>query len=93
MSTSVQRTVSPFIAFCNANRDEIKSAHPNAQPGYVAMLLTNRWKEMNESARVSYAKPPLVDIQQTQDEPVLRRSARLRNKRLGLNFWGFKLKK
>jgi hypothetical protein len=86
-------TVSPFIAFCKANRDEVKAANPNANFGDIAKILTSLWKEMIESEKVAYVEPRRVQVVATApaSEPELRRSARLRNKRLGLNFWGCKI--
>jgi hypothetical protein len=91
----MSRPISPFIAFCKANRDEVKAANPNANFGDIAKILTTLWKEkcayveprhdyvLRERAPASAPAPA--------NEPELRRSARLRNKRLGLNFWGCKI--
>ncbi|NBO25005.1 MAG: hypothetical protein EBU93_07235 [Chlamydiae bacterium] len=83
-------STSPFIKFCQEKRDEVKAANPNANFGDVGMILASLWKEMNQIERKMRVEPR---SQVTEAESGLRRSARLRNKRLGLNFWGFKLKK
>jgi len=93
--------MSGYIAFCIANREEVKAANPSAEFGDMGCLLRTRWNGLSESEKAMYDKPPVKvqndqNIEPTQDnEPdqVLRRSSRLRNKRLGLNFWGLKEKK
>ena len=84
------RAVSPFIAFCYANRDDVKAANPKANFGDIARILMNLWKEMNNEERVPTHDYSLRE-RAPKNEPELRRSARLRNKRLGLNFWGCKI--
>ena len=90
-----------YLAFCVANREEVKAANPSAEVGDMGRLLRTRCNMLSESEKAMYDKPR-VEIQMdlnnepTQDnEPnqVLRRSSRLRNKRLGLNFWGLKEKR
>lgn len=84
--------VSPFIAFCKANRDEIKAANPTAELGDMGGLLSAAWKELSKSEKASYAvNHKNCALATSQCEPGLRRSSRLRNKRLGLDFWGIKL--
>jgi hypothetical protein len=86
------RSVSPFIAFCKAKRDYIKEANPNAELGDVGRLLSAAWKELSDSEKALYAvnhKNYAVEI--SKCESGLRRSSRLRNKRLGIDFWGIKL--
>jgi len=85
------RPVSPFIAFCKAKRDEVKAANPKAEVGDMGRLLSARWKELSESEKAVYSFPRSVS--KNESEPVLRRSARLRNKSLGLDFWGLKINK
>lgn len=86
----MSRPVSPFIAFCHANREEVKAANPKANFGDIAQILTTLWKE-----KVAYVEPRSVQVvapaPAPANEPELRRSARLRNKRIGLNFWGCKI--
>jgi hypothetical protein len=84
-----RQTVSPFIEFCKANREEVKAANPTANFGDMGRLLKVRWDELNEAKKSAYQ----VKKPDTSDEPGLRRSSRLRNQRLGLDFWGLKLKK
>jgi len=88
-----QRTVSPFIAFCEAKRDEVKAANPTAAFGDTARILSTLWKEMSESEKAVYADPrPLLQRDpESTSEPVLRRSSRLRNKARGVNFFGVKI--
>ena len=83
-------STNPFIKFCQEKRDEVKAANPNANFGDIGMILASLWKEMNQIERT-----PRVESrsQVTEADPGLRRSARVRNKRLGLNFWGLTLKK
>jgi uncharacterized protein (DUF2237 family) len=85
-----KRAVSPFIAFCNAKRDDFKAANPNADFCDISVLLAIRWKEMSNSERKSYVEKRATH--ETVAEPELRRSSRLRNNRLGLDFWGLKMK-
>jgi hypothetical protein len=90
------RPVSPFIAFCNSRRDEVKAANPNAEFGKIGMLLSTLWKNMSQSEKDAYAQPrkaPEPVPAPVQNEPELRRSSRVRNKNLGLNFWGNKINK
>jgi len=96
MSTST-RQMSPYIAFCYAKRDEVKAANPDASFGDMGRLLAALWKEQNENKKAMYTEPRTDTTREcvvaTSNEPELRRSSRLRNKRLGLNFWGLKEKK
>jgi hypothetical protein len=86
------RTVSPFIAFCKAKRDEIKAANPTSELGDMGRLLSAAWKELSESEKAVYAvNHKNYAVATSQCEYGLRRSNRLRNKRLGLDFWGTKL--
>jgi HMG (high mobility group) box len=90
------RAVSPFIVFCNSRRAELKAANPGANYGEIAMVLSLLWKSMSQSEKDAYAQPrkaPESVPVPAQTEPELRRSSRLRNKNLGLNFWGLKIKK
>jgi len=99
MSAST-RSTSPFIVFCKENRDAVKAANPTASFGDTAKLLSNIWKDMKRSEQEAYSESRNVNLGEsrtqvnvpTSDQP-LRRSSRLRNKRLGLDFWGLKLKK
>jgi hypothetical protein len=87
------RSVYPFIAFCKAKRDYIKEANPTAELGDMGRLLSAAWKELSDSEKELYAvNHKNYAVESSQCESGLRRSARLRNKRLGLNFWGLKLK-
>jgi hypothetical protein len=87
------RSVSPFIAFCKAKRDYIKAANPTAELGDMGRLLSAAWKEVSDSEKELYAvNHKNYAVESSQCESGLRRSSRLRNKRLGLNFWGLKLK-
>jgi hypothetical protein len=83
------RPVSPFIAFCLARRSELQAANPNANYGEIGMVLTALWKSKTQSEKDAYAQPSSAPA----PVPELRRSGRLRNKRLGLNFWGSKINK
>jgi hypothetical protein len=88
------RAVSPFIVFCNSRRDEVKAANPNAAVGDIARLLAELWKNTQRSEKEAYEKPRKApEPVPAQNEPELRRSSRLRNKNLGLNFWGNKINK
>lgn len=70
-------TGSAYIAFCKAKRHEVNEA----KFGDKGKILRALWNKMSDSEKAIYTK-----------EPVLRRSSRLRNKQLGLNFWGNKIK-
>lgn len=83
-------STNPFIKFCQEKREEVKAANPNANFGDIGMILASLWKEMNQIEKTTRVEPRR---QVTEPDSGLRRSARLRNKRLGLNFWGLKLKK
>lgn len=80
---------SPFIEFCFANRDAVKAANPKAGFGEIGKLLSALWIEQKKAV---YSEPRTkVNFQVAESEPELRRSARLRNKQLGVDFWGRKL--
>ena len=83
----MSRPVSPFITFCYAKRDEVKAANPNAEFGEIARILSSLWKE-----KTAYVEPRRVQLVASVNEPGLRRSSRLRNKNLGLDFWGLRVK-
>ena len=92
INTMNLRSISPFIAFCKAKREEVKAANPTAELGDMGRLLAARWKKMTEIEKAVYSTPRRVYVAAKQEpEPALRRSSRLRNKRLGLNFWGLKV--
>jgi len=86
--------MTPFIAFCYAKRDEVRAANPMARFGDMSRLLSARWKELSESEKSAYAVPRNSHKNDgfviSNEDSGLRRSSRLRNKRLGLNFWGLK---
>ena len=84
-------STNPFIKFCHEKRDEVKAANPNANPGDVARILSSLWKETKQIETPVYVEPHTT--RSSSPEAGLRRSSRLRNKRLGLDFWGLKLKK
>ena len=85
-------TTSPYISFCNAKRAEVKAANQNAEFGDMGRLLRNLWNELSESEKSVYGTHHKNNAAITSYcEPGLRRSKRLRNKRLGLNFWGTKI--
>ena len=97
MTQPTFKTESPFIAFCNANREQVKTANPTAEFGDVGRLLSVAWKQLNESEKELYSNTQKNNGDTmtliAHDSPNvlgLRRSNRLRNKRLGLNFWGSK---
>jgi hypothetical protein len=83
------RTVSPFIAFCHAKREEVKAANPRANMGRMLAAL---WKNMSESERMAYSnqRKSTRIANQPENQQEVRRSSRLRNKSLGLDFWGLK---
>jgi len=85
-----ERLMTPFIAFCYAKRDEVRAANPMARFGDMSRLLSARWKELSESEKSAYAVPRHDGFVISNEDSGLRRSSRLRNKRLGLNFWGLK---
>jgi hypothetical protein len=76
---------SAYIAFCKENRDEVKAVNPAAAFGDMGRLLRDRWNNMSESEKETYAS-----MKNNSSDAGLRRSSRLRNKRLGVNFWGIK---
>jgi hypothetical protein len=58
----------------------------------MGKLLRNLWNKLSESEKSSYEAPHKNNAVATSYcEPGLRRSSRLRNKRLGLDFWGLKI--
>jgi HMG (high mobility group) box len=89
-------TVSPFIAFCKANRDEVKAANPTSEFGEMGRLLWSLWNQLSDSEKAVYSEPRGsrdTSGNQVHTPPIeagIRRSSRLRNKRLGLDFWGLK---
>jgi hypothetical protein len=90
-------SLSAYIAFCEANRDDVK-AIPRIKSGDIDPFLKSMWKHMEESERAVYRNPNRIRSSTLKirsstptNELGLRRSGRLRNKRLGLNFWGVKL--
>ena len=87
-----------FIDFCNANRHTVKKSNPTATWVESQMVLENVWKGMSESEKSVYYETEdnaliLSCFWKEKNESELRRSSRLRNKRLGLNFWGLKINK
>jgi hypothetical protein len=51
------RPISPFIAFCDAHRDKVKAANPNAAFGETSRLLTQLWNELSDSEKAAYRNP------------------------------------
>lgn len=45
----IESPVSPFIAFCHANRDAVKAANPTADFGETGKILADMWKETKRS--------------------------------------------
>ena len=83
---------SPFIEFCYANRDAIKAENPTAKFGEIGKLLSARWIELKSAEKAICSEPHnTTSFAVVENEPELRRSSRLRNKRLGRDFWGLKL--
>ena len=80
---------SPFIEFCYANRDAIKAENPTAKFGEIGKLLSARWIEQKKAVYSDAPNPIRVEV--AEQEPELRRSSHLRNKQLGVDFWGRKL--
>ena len=91
------RAVSPFIVFCMSKRGELQAANPKAEFGEIGVKLAVLWKSMSQSERDEYAdkwrgqQNDVVASRTRSSEPELRRSSRLRNKRLGINFCGRKM--
>ena len=48
-SQPIKSPVSPFIAFCHANRDAVKAANPTADFGETGKILADMWKETKRS--------------------------------------------
>jgi HMG (high mobility group) box len=95
MSAYAKRPMSPFVAFCYANRDDVKAANPTANFGDLGRLLADLWKKTRDGEKALCVDHCLRDASRNQvaapqNDLGLRRSARLRNKRLGLDFWGLK---
>ena len=86
-------SASHFIKFCYEKRDEVKAANPKATIEDIARILSSLWKEMNQIDRTVYVEPSRASTRLSPPDTGLLRSSRLRNKRLGLDFWGLKLKK
>jgi hypothetical protein len=92
MSVSTRSSVSPFIAFCKANSVELRTANPTAKIGDIGGLMWDRWSKLSEVEKAVY-RPAIRSRESVPpSEPTLRHSARLRNKQLGLDFWGLKKK-
>ena len=70
-----------YLAFCVANREEVKAANPAAEFGDMGRLLRTRWNMLSESEKAMYDKPR-VTIQMDLPDQGVRQSSRLRNKRL-----------
>jgi len=88
MSSYVKRPMSPYIAFCHARRDELRAANPTANFGDIAKILAALWKSKTQSERDAYANvaqtaADKMVTRESTNEPVLRRSSRLRNQQLG----------
>ena len=80
---------SPYIEFCYANRDAVRAENPTAVCGEMGKLLYARWIEQKKAV---YSEPRnTVCFAVVENEQELRRSSRLRNKRLGRDFSGRKL--
>lgn len=82
--------MSAYIAFCTANRDAFKASNPRAELGDMGRLLRAHWNGLSEREKAIYAEPGIKISFTNEREQDLRRSSRLRNKRLGLDFWGIK---
>jgi hypothetical protein len=80
---------SPFIEFCIANRDAVKAENPTAGFGEMGKLLYARWMGPTSAKKAVYSDA--TNPVRVEQDPYLRRSSRLRNKRLGLDFWGLKV--
>jgi hypothetical protein len=86
------RQPSPFIVFCHANRAAVRAANPSAKFGDMGKLLADLWKGLSAAEKGAYdntnTKPirPRSPSPDTPTVPGLRRSARLRNQRLGRKF-------
>jgi hypothetical protein len=50
----VKRAPSPYIIFCNENRDKIKSANPTATFGQLGKLCSEAWAKLNEAGKKPY---------------------------------------
>lgn len=97
MSGCNNTTHSAYISFCKAKLDEVKAANPTVAVGFTSPILFRLWNELSESEKSAYGDPHSSNKHnsnknnESESEPSLRRSSRLRNKRLGLNFWGTKI--
>jgi hypothetical protein len=56
LSQPIKSPVSPFIAFCHANRDAVKAANPTAEFGEMGKILADMWKETKRSEEPSQPK-------------------------------------
>ena len=86
-------TASSFVEFCRSHREEVRAANPSATFKDMGKILLARWNELNQSKKTAPATAPAHVIAPEENNAELRRSSRLRNKRLGLNFWGCKINK
>ena len=50
------RPMSAYMMFVRDKREEVKSQNPNAPFGEIGKLLGNKWKDMTETERETYAK-------------------------------------
>ena len=90
MSSFTTRSCSPYISFCNAKREEVRSNNPTANFGDMGRLLSDIWKNMSDIEKAVYANPPSQPA--VSSDNGLRRSSRLKNKLRGVDFFGCKLK-
>ena len=85
--SSYNRVPFPFIVFCQEKREAVSEANPSASFGDISILLAESWKALSDAERHAYANPDLTLSRSRSDvyktAPVMRRSNRLRNKRLG----------
>jgi hypothetical protein len=90
MSIYMTRGCSPYIAFCNAKRDEVRANNPTIAFGDTGRILWSLWKNMSESEKAVYVNLRSQPTLQNYHGP--RRSNRLKNKHCGVDFFGCKLK-
>ena len=92
--------MTPFSVFFRENHAKFAADNPEESFACIVRLARNSWEDMKRSEQEAYSESRNVNLGEirtqvnvpTSEQP-LRRSSRLRNKRLGLDFWGLKLNK
>lgn len=52
--TAPKRPMSAFLAFANSRRAEVKALNPDSSNGEISKILSNKWKDAEESLKQKY---------------------------------------